>query len=73
MLVMDKKLYFNKNFIMALNNSERIGRSLEALRIGLSPFFRKCVQRTDEEWMAESWHSMDKPQYKETQILLKVT
>ena len=58
---------------MALNNSERIGRSLEALRIGLAPFFIREVRTkfTDEEWMAESWHFMDKPQYKETQILLE--
>jgi len=59
---------------MALNNSERIGRSLEALRIGLAPFFIREVRTkfTDEEWMAESWHALEnKPQYKEAQILLE--
>jgi hypothetical protein len=59
---------------MALNNSERIGRSLEALRVGLSPYFLREVRTKfkDEEWMAESWHALEnKPQYKEAQILLE--
>jgi uncharacterized protein len=59
---------------MALNNSERIGRSLEALRVGLSPFFIREVRTKfkDEEWMAESWHALEnKPQYKEALILLE--
>ena len=36
---------------MALNNSERIGRSLESLRVGLSPFFIREVRTKfkDEE------------------------
>ena len=58
---------------MALNNSERIGRSLEALRKGLAPFFVREVRSKfdDEDWMSEAWHSMDKPQYQETRTLLE--
>ena len=58
---------------MALNNSERIGRCLEALRQGLSPYFVREVRAKfeDEDWTAEAWHAMDKPQYKEAQILLE--
>ena len=57
---------------MALNNSERIGRSLEALRVGLSPYFIREVRTKfkDEEWMAESWQALEnKPQYKEDIVI----
>ena len=58
---------------MALNNSERIGRCLEALRKGLSPYFIRELRTKfkDKDWMAEAWHAIDKPQYKEAQILLE--
>ena len=58
---------------MALNNSERIGRCLEALRDGLAPYFLREIRTklNDKDWMSEGWHFMDKPQYKESQILLE--
>ncbi len=59
---------------MALNYSERIGRCLEALRDGLSPFFLREIRTKfkDEEWTSEAWHTLEgKPQYRETQKLLE--